>query len=154
MKREILLAEIWKNQDIAFDLTTEYNDKPHKYGSRVLYQAEAYIISSIGQNPGITTTKLAEGFHKTISACSQITKKLTAKGLIYHVNNTENKRQRYLFLTPDGEEVFQAQMDMIKRSKEQTYKLLEQYTEQELEAALNIQRTINKAYSADLLYFQ
>lgn len=154
MDREALLTEIWNNQDTAFDLTTEYNDMPHKYGICVLYQAEAYIISSIGQNPGIRTTELAKIFHKTISACSQITKRLIEKDLIYRVNNAENKREYYLFLTPDGEKVFQAQLDMIKHSKEHTYKKLEQFTDQQLEMALLVQKTINEAYKDDLQYFK
>lgn len=154
MDREALLTEIWNNQDTAFDLTTEYNDMPHKYGVRVLYQAEAYIISSIGQNPGITTTELAKIFHKTISACSQITKRLIEKDLIYRVNNAENKREYYLFLTPDGENVFQAQLDMNRHSKEQMYKKLEQFSDQQLEMALLVQKTINEAYKDDLQYFK
>ena len=78
--REELLRDIWEAQDEAYDLMYEYDSLPHRYGDNTLYQSEAHVIDLIGENPEITVTEIAAILKKTASACSQIVRKLRAKG--------------------------------------------------------------------------
>ena len=81
-QREALLGQIWAAQDEAYDLMYEYDSRPHRYGAHILYQSEAHIIDLIGEHPEITVTELAAILKKTPSACSQIVRKLRAKGWV------------------------------------------------------------------------
>ena len=80
--REELLRDIWEAQDEAYDLMYEYDSLPHRYGDNTLYQSEAHVIDLIGENPEITVTEIAAILKKTASACSQIVRKLRAKGWV------------------------------------------------------------------------
>ena len=91
-QREALLGQIWAAQDEAYDLMYEYDSLPHRYGAHILYQSEAHIIDLIGEHPEITVTELAAILKKTPSACSQIVRKLRAKGWVEQVRNAENNR--------------------------------------------------------------
>ena len=84
-QREALLRQIWAAQDEAYDLMYEYDSLPHQYGENTLYQSEAQIIDLIGEHPEITVTELAAVLKKTPSACSQIVRKLRAKGWVEQV---------------------------------------------------------------------
>ena len=93
-QREALLRQIWAAQDEAYDLMYEYDSLPHQYGANTLYQSEAQIIDHIGEQPGITVTELAAILKKTPSACSQLVRKLRAKGWVTQVRNEANNRIR------------------------------------------------------------
>ena len=103
-QREALLRQIWAAQDEAYDLMYEYDSLPHQYGENTLYQSEAQIIDLIGEHPEITVTELAAILKKTPSACSQIVRKLRAKGWVEQVRNAENNRIFNLYLTDSGTE--------------------------------------------------
>ena len=77
-------------------------------GAHILYQSEAHIIDLIGEHPEITVTELAAILKKTPSACSQIVRKLRAKGWVEQVRNAENNRIYNLYLTESGKQVYQA----------------------------------------------
>ena len=102
-QREALLRQIWAAQDEAYDLMYEYDSLPHQYGENTLYQSEAGIIDLIGEHPEITVTELAAILKKTPSACSQIVRKLRAKGWVEQVRNAENNRIFNLYLTDSGQ---------------------------------------------------
>lgn len=150
MNRQEILNELWNQQDIAFDITTEYDALPHRYGHIVLYQAEAYMIDAIGENPGITTTELAEAMGKSVSACSQIIKKLSTKKLVIQTKNEFNGRLHNLELTAEGYIIYSAHIAVIEKCKQATYKLLESYSNEELMAAIDIQRVLNYSYANDV----
>lgn len=150
MTRCDLLNELWNQQDIAFDITTEYDSIPHKYGSLVLYQAEAYMLDIIGLHPGITTTELADAFGKTVSACSQLIKKLVQKNLAVQTRNETNKRIFNITLTPLGTEIFKTHVSMTESCKKATFDLLQSFTDDQLETAIQIQALLNQAYRNDL----
>lgn len=150
MTRCELLNEIWNQQDIAFDITTEYDSVPHKYGTLALYQAEAYMLDAIGFHPGITTTELAEAFGKTVSACSQLVKKLMTKDLVVQTRNKINKRVINISLTPAGEEVFQSHIAITESCRQATFELLNSFSDEQLESSIKIQKMLNAAYRNDL----
>lgn len=150
MNRNELLNELWRQQDIAFDITTEYDSLPHRYGHIVLYQAEAYMIDAIGEKPGITTTELAESMGKTVSACSQTIKKLITKKLVIQNKNKTNGRLYNLELTDEGLKIYAVHTAMIEKCKQTTFDLLEKYSDEELKAAMEIQKAFNSSYANDV----
>lgn len=145
-----LLQQIWSAQDTAYELMSEYDSLPHHYGSEVLYQAEAYIVNLVGQHPGITVTQLAEILNKTTSACSQIVRKLRAKGFVEQIRNPGNNRLYNLELTPEGSEVFQAHIRFNQECQEKTFELLRDFTDEELRIHLRVQDRLNEAYQDDV----
>ena len=149
-QREALLGQIWAAQDEAYDLMYEYDSLPHRYGAHILYQSEAHIIDLIGEHPEITVTELAAILKKTPSACSQIVRKLRAKGWVEQVRNTANNRQVMLRLTPAGEHVYRDHAAFDKQCQALTFRRLEGFTEAELATYLSIQRRINEAYADDV----
>ena len=151
MDREDLLEAIWNEQDKAYELMNEYDSLPHHYGKYILYQAEAYIIRMIGYYTDINTTELADVLKKTPSACSQIVKKLVDKGLVTQIRNNENKRIYNLRLTSEGMEVFHDHERFNKGCQEKTFQKLNQYSENELQIYLKVQKSINEAYENDVM---
>ena len=145
-----LLRQIWDAQDTAYDLMNEYDSLPHYYGSVVLYQAEAYIVNLVGQHPGITVTQLAEILNKTTSACSQIVRKLRAKGFVEQIRNPDNNRLYNLELTKEGTQVFQAHIQFNQECQKKTFDLLQGFTNEELLIHLRVQEKLNEAYQDDV----
>lgn len=150
MTREEILEHIWNAQDEAYDLMLEYDSLPHYYGSDVLYQAEAYIVNHIGHTPNITTTELAETLKKTPSACSQIVRKLIDKGLVVQTRNVKNKRVYNLTLTADGEKIYQEHIKFNEECQEITFRMLAEFSDEDLATYLRVQERINEAYVGDV----
>ena len=150
MTRENILNELWQAQDAAFELTTEYDSLPHYYGNCVLYQAEAYMLSAIGNTPGITTSELAKKMSKTMSACSQVIKKLVNKGLVIQEKNAANKRVYNLSLTDDGKRICKSHVDFNRVCRAQTFEMLTDFSDEELTTAIRVQHALNKAYQKDV----
>ena len=148
--REEVLQKIWEAQDEAYDLMGEYDSLPHRYGENTLYQAEGRIIDLIAAHPGITATDLAEALRKTVSACSQIIRKLRAKGGVEQTRNEANNRLYNLSLTAEGEQVYQAHARFEQECQERTFRLLEGFSEEELAVHLAVQKRLNAAYQEDV----
>ncbi len=148
--RDQLFAQLWEAQDEAYDLMYEYDTLPHHYGENIMYQAEGHIIDLIAAYPGITITDLSNILKKTASACSQIVRKLKEKGWVEQSRNRDNNRQYNLYLTQTGEQVYADHMTFTQFCQAETLKLLEDFTDQELEAHLKVQRRLNMAYQADV----
>jgi len=150
MTREEVLQFIWEAQDEAYDLMAEYDSLPHYYGENVLYQAEAYIVNQIGENPDITSTELAANLKKTPSACSQIVKKLISKGLVEQNRNMQNKRIYNLRLTESGERLYTVHVEFNKNCQRTMFQKLEDFSDEELQTYLKIQKCINRNYQNDV----
>ena len=149
-KRQELLKKIWRAQDEAYNLMVEYDSLPHHYGDHILYQAEAEIIDLIAVHPGATVTDLRNILKKTASACSQIVRKLREKGWVVKSQNQENNRLYNLNLTEEGMKVYENHQAFTHNCREITYKLLEEFTEEELAAHLRVQEKLNEAYVGDV----
>lgn len=149
-KRKALLKQLWEAQDAAYDLMCEYDSLPHHYGENILYQAEGHIIDLIAAYPGITITDLGNILKKTPSACSQIVRKLKAKGWVEQTRNKENNRQYNLELTGGGMRVYEDHRSFNRACQEATFALLESFTDEELEHHVQVQRKVNEAYQEDV----
>lgn len=148
--RRELLECIWNAQDEAYDLMCEYDSLPHYYGENILYQAEGQIIDLIAIHPGITITVLGNILQKTPSACSQIVRKLREKGWVEQTRNKDNNRQYNLTLTEDGMQIYWDHIHFTQNCQDIAFGLLEDFSEEELEAHLKIQRRLIEAYQGDV----
>jgi DNA-binding MarR family transcriptional regulator len=149
-RREELLTQIWKEQDRAYSLMYEYDSLPHHYGENILYQSEAHIIHLIGKQPNVTITELAAILGKTLSACSQIVRKLRGKGWVVQTRNVDNNRQINLNLTESGQMVYRDHLEFNLECQKLTFQLLKTFTEEELEHHMLVQQKLNEAYEGDV----
>ena len=89
-ERYSLFCQMIDQLDRGAYLIEKYDSLLHDYYGAVLFQAESQMIKAIGDAPGITAAALAEKFDKTPSACSQLVRKLKAKGWVKQVRNCSN----------------------------------------------------------------
>jgi len=76
--------------------------------------SEVHCIEYIGRNVDSNVTKLAESFYMTRSAISKVTKKLIKKGYIESYQKTDNKKEIYFRLTPQGKEIYKIHDELHK----------------------------------------
>ena len=148
--REAYLNKIWETQDEAYDLMCEYDSLPHFYGENILYQAEGHIIDLIALHPGITVTELANILKKTASNCSQIVRKLRAKGWVEQTRNKTNNRIYNLSLTESGQHVFQDHVAFSQKCQERMFRMLESFSDTDLKKFIEIQKMVIESYKADI----
>lgn len=149
-KKKELLAQVWSAQDDACALICEYRSLSHYYGEYVLYQAEGQIIDFIAIHPGITITELAAMLEKTPSACSQIVRKLRAKGWVEQLRNEENNRIWNLSLTESGMNIYRDHLQFTQSCQDIAFRMLSEFTAEELESHLRVQRRLIEAYRGDV----
>lgn len=106
-KKYELFCTALDSLDRGTALINAYDALLHDYGGVVLFQAESQMIKAIGSHPGITAAELTDLFEKTASACSQLIRKLKAKGWVVQERNPDNSREYHLFLTDDGKTIFE-----------------------------------------------
>lgn len=145
-----LFLEIINEIDKQTELIEQYDSDPHQYGDVVLYQAESYMIDSIGNEPGITITALAAQQNKTKSACSQLLRKLVDKGYVFQQRNKDNHREYMLYLTKEGEEVYKSHLKVTNFCYNRTFTHLDKFSEEELKTYLEISKVINETFEADV----
>lgn len=76
------------------------------YGTGELYTAvEVHTVTLIEENPGITSSEIAERNMRTKGAVSQIISKLEKKDLVRREKDPNNGRRNHLYVTPKGLEL-------------------------------------------------
>jgi len=150
MTRQEILKEIWHTQDDAYTLMVEYDELPHHYGDYILYQAEGELIQIIGSHPGVTVTDLGNILKKTPSACCQIVRKLREKGFVEQTRNRGNNRFYNLTLTEEGQRVYESHRAFNQYCQNITFRMLDEFSQEELETHLRVQQRINEAYRDDV----
>ena len=91
--------------DERYDLIQEYDSKPRQFGKVMLYPVETHTLAIIGNHPGINASMIAKELKKTLSASSQILKKLEQKELISRTKNLHNNSEYNLYLTVGGSQI-------------------------------------------------
>ena len=145
-----LFEQLWNAQDEAYDLMCEYDTLPHHYGNHILFQTEGHIVDLIAEHPGITVTELGMILKKTTSACSQIVRKLRSKGYVDQTRNDQNNRIYNLCLTKKGEELYKDHVEFNHLCQRTTYHMLEDFSEEELQNHIAVQKMLNAAYREDI----
>jgi DNA-binding MarR family transcriptional regulator len=95
--------QIMQKFDEVVTLMESMHTPSLSFGTGVLmYRREIHTIQSIGRNPGINVTNLAEYMGVTKGAVSQIIKKLIKKGLVRRTHTPGNAKEVVLELTELG----------------------------------------------------
>lgn len=149
-QRYKLYCQMIEQFDEGTRLTSAYDSVPHNYGAATLYQAESQIIHRVGRQPGITASELAALFRKTPSACSQLVRKLRAKGWLHQVRNTDNNREYQLFLTETGEQIYLDHARFESRCYKRSFHSLDGFSEAEFETYIAIQKKLNETFALDV----
>lgn len=143
---EDMIAEL----DEGYTLIHEYDTQLHDYNGVILYQAESQLIKLIGNFPGISAAECANKLKKTLSACSQLIKKLKNKGWIRQERNELNNRVYNLYLTEEGKEIYKNHRKFEEKCYKRTYRLLDSCTEAEFKTFIKVQKLLNKGFHQDV----
>jgi DNA-binding MarR family transcriptional regulator len=88
---------------------SELEKEPHQYGTGMLLQhAEMYLVEILGQNEGMSVTRIAGIMQITKGAVSQTLKKLERKGLVQKFADPANASRTLLYLSTEGKRVLKA----------------------------------------------
>lgn len=149
-ERYSLFCQMIDQLDRGAYLIEKYDSLLHDYYGAVLFQAESQMIKAIGDAPGITAAALAEKFDKTPSACSQLVRKLKAKGWVKQIRNCSNSREYNLTLTGQGQEIYQKHQDFENACYRRTFQMLDGVSDEELKSYIKIQQRLNQAFELDV----
>lgn len=150
MERKDLVMEALNAVEELSSIMREYDSSQHIYGGYKLYQTEAHMIERIGNNPGISVTRLAVLLDKSVSACSQIIKKLLQKDFVTQYLLPENARVRKLYLTSAGKKVYRDHRRLENRCYRRDVKEFQDISDPEIDAFLKVSERIRKCFLADL----
>ena len=142
--------ELLQRFDKGYELCYEYDSMPHQYGDEVLYQSEMHFLEVVGDTPSITITVISQQLGKTKSACSQMVRKLVKKELLTQERNEKNNREYYLNLTERGKEIYEVHKEFDEKCMQRTYKSLADFSEEELQSYISVQKTLNQVFQKDV----
>ena len=120
------------NSDVIHSLIKFYNEitkisrKPNDYGTgHYVYYSEIHMIDFIGRNPGLNVSEISEGTGMSISAASQIIKKLCHKNFLA---KERYKKEVTVYLTEDGMKLFEGHREYhVTLNQYSVFKDLEKY---------------------------
>lgn len=149
-ERFSLFCELIDAFDAGLRYVDEYNSLLHDYNGVVMYQAESQFIHKIGEEPGITVTELAAYFGKTRSACSQLMRRMKDKGWLYQTRNSDNNREYNLYLTEEGQKIYNYHKEFEESCYRRSAQMLEEFSEKDLEIYIRIQKKLNESFRLDV----
>lgn len=150
MQKEDMVIEALDAVEEISGIMREYDALQHVYAGYKLYQTEVHMLEQIGISPGVGASQLAKIFHKTVSACSQIIRKLLQKGLITQHCVPENARIRKLYLTETGKAVYEDHYRLENRYINRDINEFKDITVQDIELFLKICAKMRKCFRLDL----
>lgn len=120
------------NENISDTLLKFHNEvvkisrRPNSYGTKYpVYQSEIHMIDFIGRNPGLNVSEISEGTGMSISAASQIIKKLCHKNFLA---KERYKKEVTVYLTEDGMKLFEGHREYhVTLNQYSVFKDLEKY---------------------------
>lgn len=150
MDKEAMVSEALNIIEEIACIMRKYDSMQHIYAGRKLYQTEAHMLEEIGNRPGINVSELAKIFSKTVSACSQIIKKLMQKGLVTQNQMSGNGRIYKLTLSEIGKEVYKAHSLLETHYFNRDIKELADISTQEIKSFLKVSSRLRKCFKLDL----
>ncbi len=136
--RDLFNKMVWLNKFKMEDRLKEY--KP----------SEVHCIEYIGRNIDSNVTKLAESFYMTRSAMSKITKKLIEKGFIESYQKSDNKKEIYFRLTPQGKAINKVHEELHKEFRERDKAVFEPVTEEQFDSMLSFMERYSRHLDAEI----
>lgn len=151
-KKWQLFHEVMTNFFENSRLAQEYDSLPRMYGTRLMYQVECHTIQLIGREKGITITEIARKMNKTVSASSQVVRKLREKELVTTTRNPENQREIILQLTPAGREVFEFHEKYDEDSYRNIFEYFKEFSTADLALFSNMLTQLRTPLHDDLVH--
>ena len=148
--RYSLFCNMIEQLDEAYALIHEYDAQLHDYNGVVLYQAESQLVKLIGNYPGISAMECAKILKKTMSACSQLIKKLRIKEWIRQERNEQNNRIYNLYLTDAGKIIYENHRNFEEKCYQRTYDLLNSFSKGDFLTFIRMQQRINEGFKMDI----
>lgn len=145
-----LLEKLIDVVDQGYDIMQEYANKPRQFNGIMLYPVETQTLEIIAENPGITASKIAKELKKTLSASSQILKKLEQKELITRKKNPDNNREYNLFLTKISQDVIKLHGELDEMIYSRYLENLIDLKDEEIESFIKVQKALNLEFLKDL----
>ncbi|WP_308698699.1 MarR family transcriptional regulator [uncultured Thomasclavelia sp.] len=145
-----LLEQLITVVDEGFDIMQEYANKPRQFNGIMLYPVETQTLEIIGQNPGITASKIAKELKKTLSASSQILKKLEQKELVSRIKNPHNNREYNLYLTDVSKSIIDLHSELDEMIYSRYQEDLKDLSNEEILNFIKVQKVLNKEFLRDL----
>ena len=145
-----LLEKLIDVVDQGYDIMQEYANKPRQFNGIMLYPVETQTLEIIAENPGITASKIAKELKKTLSASSQILKKLEQKELITRKKNPDNNREYNLFLTKISQDVIILHGELDEMIYSRYLENLIDLKDEEIESFIKVQKALNLEFLKDL----
>lgn len=91
---------------------SELEKRPHEFGTgRFLQHAEMYLVEVLGQNEGMSVTRIAGIMQITKGAISQTLKKLEKKGIVQKFPDPANASRTLLYLSAEGKRVLKSHQE-------------------------------------------
>jgi len=119
---------------------------PRDYGVGFpVFPAEAYLMSAIKANSQANVGELADRLEVTKGAVSQISRKLTRKGLIETYQLEDNRKEVYLRLTNLGKKVLVGQEKFRKKLHGEIFNYLGRLEEKNIQVILDFFDTMIKS---------
>ena len=88
---------------------TDLEKKTQEYGTGISLQyAEMYMVEILGQNEGMSVTKIAQIMQITKGAVSQTLKKLDSKEIVQKFADPANASRTLLYLSQKGKRILKA----------------------------------------------
>ncbi len=112
--------------------------------------SEVHYIESIEKNVDSNVTKLAESLYMTRGAISKMTKKFEKKGLIESYQKSDNKKEIYFRLTPQGKAIYKIHEQLHKEFQARDKAVFEQVTEEQFDSMLNFVEKYSKHLDAEI----
>jgi DNA-binding MarR family transcriptional regulator len=117
----------------------------HDFGSGDhLNRTEVHTITAIGNTTGVNVTSLAEQLEISISAASQIIRKLSKMNLVEKYRGPDNNKEVLLRLTPRGKIVYHTHEQFHAKIDEQLMEMIGPISNEEFENLKKITNAIEK----------
>lgn len=136
--------------DEGYDLIQEYDSRTRQFNEVMLYPVETHTLAIIGNNPGINASMIAKELKKTLSASSQILKKLEQKDLVSRIKNPDNNREYNLYLTNTSKVIFELHKQFDNKIMDRYFNDLSNFSDEEIKAYIKVQKALNKEYDQDV----
>lgn len=149
-ERYELFCHLIDTFDNGCTLIEEYDSLSHNYNGVVMFQAEAQMIKMIGTYEGITSSEIAARFNKTLSACSQLVRKLKKKNWVFQKRNHDNNREYNLYLTEEGQDIFNKHKEFENNAYRRTFDSLKDFSDKDLLTYIEIQKKLNSSFALDV----
>ena len=117
----------------VMSMITEEQKKPREYCGQLLYHSEVAFLDVVHRFPELNVSDMSDLLRITKGAVTQVSVKLSKKGLLEIYTKVGNKKEKYFRLTREGEEVRKEHLSFHEESNRNLCGYLKTLSEGEIE---------------------